>query len=129
MDVFAIPVLAEMDSTVTARKPCFWRSSKTVSMITVSISSGRRRFTDLLSFSILFDIATPGPRCKSRCKDQLLVITDATLRCVASKNQVLDLLWMGKLDRTFVCNIRNRRCIARLEFLILVPAAISLHYD
>src|ERR1700721_2714306 len=61
MDVFAIPVLAEMDSTVTARKPCFWRSSKTVSMITVSISSGRRRFTDLLSFSILFDIATPGP--------------------------------------------------------------------
>src|ERR1700738_1418046 len=128
MDVFAIPVLAEMDSTVTARKPCFWRSSKTVSMITVSISSGRRRFPDLLCFSILFDIATPAPR-KSRCRDQLHVITDATLRCVASKNQVLDLLWMGKLDRIFVCNIRNRRCIARLELLILVPAAISLHYD
>src|SRR5258708_3758758 len=61
MDVFAIPVLAEMDSTVTARKPCSRRSSKAVSMITVSISSARRRFTDLLSFSILFDIATPGP--------------------------------------------------------------------
>src|SRR6266436_5548591 len=60
MDVFAIPVLAEMDSTVTARKPCFWRSSKTVLMIAASISSGRRRFTRLLSFSILFDIPTPG---------------------------------------------------------------------
>ena len=31
----------------SARKPCFWRPSKTVSMITVSISSGRRRFTNL----------------------------------------------------------------------------------
>src|SRR5882757_9878989 len=62
MDVFAIPVLAEMDSTVTARKPCSRRFAKAVSMITVSISSGRRRFTDLLSFSILFDIATPVPR-------------------------------------------------------------------
>src|SRR3984957_867325 len=128
MDVFAIPVLAEMDSTVTARKPCFWRSSKTVSMITVSISSGRRRFTDLLSFSILFDIAAPGPAHiemqgsiarNYRCYD--------TVRSF-KKNQALDLLWMGKLDRTFVCNIQNRRCIARLELLILVPAAISLHY-
>src|SRR5258707_1204039 len=56
MDVFAIPVLAEMDSMVTARKPYSRRSSKAVLMITASISSGRRRFTDLLSFSILFDI-------------------------------------------------------------------------
>src|SRR5260370_37263588 len=61
MDVLAIPVLAETDSTVTARKPCSRRSSKAVSMITVSISSARSRFTDLLSFSILFDIATPSP--------------------------------------------------------------------
>jgi hypothetical protein len=60
MDVFAIPVLAEMDSTVTARKPFFKSSSKTVLMITASICAGRRRFRDLLSFSIRFDILTPG---------------------------------------------------------------------
>src|ERR1700722_14218703 len=128
MDVFAIPVLAEMDSTVTARKPCFWRSSKTVSMITVSISSGRRRFTDLLSFSILFDIATPGS-----AQIEMQGSIARNFRCYDTvrsfKNQVLNLLWIGKLDRTFVCNIQNRRCIARLELLILVPAAISLHYD
>src|ERR1700723_1321563 len=105
MDVFAIPVLAEMDSMVTARKPCFWRFSKTVSMITVSISSGRRRFSDLLSFSILFDIATPGP-----AQIEMQGSTARNYRCYDTvrsfKKLSADLLWMEKLDRTFVSNIR-----------------------
>src|SRR5271154_1616272 len=87
MDVFAIPVLAEMDSTVTARKPCSRRSSKAAAMITASISSGRRRFTDLLSFSILFDIATPGP-----AQIELQGLTARNNRCYDTvrsfKNQV-----------------------------------------
>ena len=41
------PKLSSPKLSFSARKPCFWRPSKTVSMITVSISSGRRRFTNL----------------------------------------------------------------------------------
>src|SRR5882757_1450178 len=96
MDVFAIPVLAEMDSTVTARKPRSRRSSKTVSMITASISSGRRRFTDLPSFSIRFNI--PTPRLPANRRDQLLVIIDATIRCVASPKSAICYEWEIESD-------------------------------